>query len=185
MKKMLWAMALTGLVAGAQEKTAEFSLTQAGADASQTKDPLQTRREQSTQIVTNTGKGNAPVNYKGAATVDDDLRQRVLVALSTGSIGTQGVISSDQLTDIKVSVTNRMVTLRGDVASEKNKQTLGKRVAGLDGVKSVSNNLTINPNVKAARQNLLKPDGYSPGTKDQRTQDGRRVEEVNREQPRK
>src|SRR4051812_1148707 len=115
MKAILWMIALTGLVAAAQDKTVELSGKEAKTYAPQTKDPRQTRKEQTTQIVTNTVKGNAPVNYKGAATVDEDLRQRVLVALSTGSIGTQGVIASDQLTDIKVSVTNRVVTLSGDV----------------------------------------------------------------------
>jgi hypothetical protein len=108
------------------------------------------------------------------------LRQRVLVSLSTGSIGTQGILASDQLTDIKVAVTNRVVTLSGDVQSEKNKKTIEKRVAGLDGVKRVNNQLTVNTGRKPAHADLTKPDGYAPGKKDQRTQDGKRIEDVNR-----
>lgn len=164
---MLLVVALTGMVAGAQEKTITVSPKQAETYTPQTKDPQQSRNEQTTQIVTNTSKGTAPRNYKGSGTVDDDIRQRVLTALSTGSIGTQGVLPSDLLTDIKVAVTNRVVTLSGDVTSEKNKATLGKRVAGLDGVKGVNNQLTISSKGKPARADLLKPDGYSPGTKSQ------------------
>jgi len=179
---MLWAIAFMGMAAavGAQEKTITVSPEKAETYTPQTKDPQQTRNEQTTQIATNTGKGTAPINYKGAGTVDEDLRQRIMVALSTGSIGTQGVIASDQLTDIKVAVTNRVVTLSGDVVSENSKKTLEKRVAGLDGVTKVNNQLTVNPNHKTRRPNLLKPDGYSPGSKDQRTQDGKRVEDLNK-----
>lgn len=168
MKIMLLALGLTGMFAAAQEKTIEVSPKQAETYAPQRKDPQQTRNEQTTQITTNSAKGAPAANYKGSNTVDEDLRQRVLVSLSTGSIGTQGVLPANQLTDIKVAVTNRVVTLKGDVASEKNKQTLAKRVSQLDGVKSVNNQLTVNPNAKPARADLVKPDGYAPGTKDQR-----------------
>jgi hypothetical protein len=177
MKMILLALGLTGMFAAAQEKTIEVSPKQAETYTPQRKDPQQTRNEQTTQIATNNAKGNAPINYKGSNTVDEDLRQRVLVSLSTGSIGTQGVLPSNQLTDIKVAVTNRVVTLKGDVISEKSKQTLAKRVSQLDGVKSVNNQLTVNPSAKPARADLLKPDGYAPGTKDQRTEDGRRIED--------
>jgi len=176
----LLAVALTGLMAGtnAQEKTVTASPQKAETYTPQTTDPQQTRHEQTTQIVTNTAKGTAPFNYKGAGTVDEDVRQRILVALSTGSLGTQGILASDQLTDIKVAVTNRVVTLSGDVKSEQNKKTIAKRVAGLDGVKIVNNQLTVNPSAKKLDATLLKPDGYAPGSKDQRTQDGKRVEEL-------
>lgn len=167
MKIMLLALGLTGLVAAAQEKTIEVSPKQAETYTPQTKDPQQSRNEQTTQIVTNSAKGAPARNDKGSNTVDEDLRQRVLVSLSTGSVGTQGVLPANLLTDIKVSVTNRVVTLKGDVVSEKSKQTLAKRVSQLDGVKSVSNQLTVNPNAKPARADLVKPDGYAPGSKDQ------------------
>jgi hypothetical protein len=182
MNKLLLAIALTGLVTGlnAQEKMVTVPPKKAETLTPQTKDPQQSRNEQTTQIVTNSAKGTAPVNYQGAGTVDEDLRQRILVALSTGSVGTQGILASDQLTDIKVAVTNRVVTLSGDVKSEQNKKTIVKRVAGLDGVKIVNNNLTVNPSAKKLDANLLKPDGYGAGSKDQRTQDGKRVEEVNK-----
>jgi hypothetical protein len=159
----------------AQERTETISPKEAKTVTPQTKDPQQTRKEQTTQIITNTAKGTAPVNYRGAGTVDEDLRQRVKVALSTGSVGTQGVIASDQLTDIKVAVTNRIVTLSGNVKSEKSKQTIAKRVAGLDGVQSVNNNLSVNPKGKTGISDLTQPDGYSFGTKDVRTQDARKV----------
>lgn len=177
MKRILLALGLTGMLATAQEKTIEVTPEKAKTHTPQRKDPQQTRNEQTTQIVTNNAKGSPAINYKGAATVDEDLRQRVLVALSTGSIGTQGVLPSNLLTDIKVSVTNRVVTLKGDVVSEKSKQTLAKRVSQLDGVKSVNNQLSVNPNAKPARADLLKPDGYSAGTKDQRKGDLSRVDE--------
>jgi hypothetical protein len=182
MKMMLLGVAMLGMAAGvnAQEKTITVPPQKAKTYTPQTKDPQQTRPEQTTQIATNSAKGTAPINYKGAGTVDEDLRQRVLVSLSTGSVGTQGILASDQLTDIKVAVTNRVVTLSGDVQSEKNKKAIEKRVAGLDGVKSVHNQLTVNTARKPAHADLTKPDGYAPGTKDQRTQDGKRIEDVNR-----
>jgi|SRR5688572_16370780 len=172
MKMMLLALGLTGVLAAAQEKTIEVPAEKAETSAPQTKDPQQTRNEQTTQIVTNNPKGSPAVSSKGAATVDEDLRQRVLVALSTGSVGTQGVLPSNLLTDIKVSVTNRAVTLKGDVISDKSKETLAKRVSQLDGVKKVNNQLTVNPSAKPARADLLKPDGYSSGTKDSKTGQG-------------
>lgn len=165
---MLLALGLTGMVAAAQEKTIEVSPKQAETYTPQTKDPQQSRNEETTQIVTNSAKGSPARNDKGSNTVDEDLRQRVLVSLSTGSVGTQGVLPANLLTDIKVSVTNRVVTLKGDVVSEKSKQTLAKRVSQLDGVKSVNNQLAVNPSAKPARADLVKPDGYAPGTKDQR-----------------
>jgi osmotically-inducible protein OsmY len=180
MKTMLLAVGLTGVLAFAQEKTIEVPREKAETYTPQTKDPQQSRNEQTTQIVTNTSKGTAPANYKGSNTVDEDLRQRVTVALSTGSVGTQGVLPSDLLTDIKVSVTNRVVTLKGDVMSEDRRKTLAKRVAGLDGVKSVNNQLTVNPKTKKNHADILKPDGYGPGKKDDRTQDGGRVEDLNK-----
>src|SRR5688500_17922709 len=119
MNKMLLVAAFAGVVVCAQEKTETVQPKKGGATTytPQVKDPQQSRPEQTTQIVTNRSSGAPAPNYKGAGTVDEDLRQRVLVALSTGSIGTQGVIASDQLTDIKVAVTNRTVTLEGEVTT--------------------------------------------------------------------
>ena len=97
MNNMLLAIGLLGMAvaAGAQEKTITVLPEKAKTYTPQTKDPQQTRHEQTTQIATNSAKGTAPINYKGAETVDEDLRQRVLVSLSTGSIGTQGILASD------------------------------------------------------------------------------------------
>ena len=176
---MLFAVGLSGLVASAQEKTVTIPPREAKTLTPQTIDPQQSRPEQTTQIATNTAKGTGPINFQGAGTVDEDLRQRVKVVLTTGSIGTQGIIASDQLTDIQVGVTNRVVTLRGDVTSEKSKKTIAKRVAGLDGVKAVDNKLTVNPKRKPAHADLVKPDGYSTGSKDDRTPDDRRIHDSN------
>jgi hypothetical protein len=169
MKMTLLALAVSSFVAGAQEKTITIPPNEAKTITPQTIDPQQSRNEQTTVIATNTAKGTAPIHFKGAQTVDEDLQKRVKVALSTGSVGTQGIIASDQLTDIQVAVTNRVVTLTGNVTSEKSKQTIGKRVAGLDGVKGVNNKLAINATGKPAHADLVKPDGYSPGTNAQQT----------------
>jgi hypothetical protein len=166
MRNLLLIAALTGTLATAQEKNAS---TGDKRDSSKPpisfdKDPQQQRSEPTTQIVTNKSTGTAARSQTGVGTVDQDVRQRVLVALSTGSVGTQGVLPSNQLTDIKVSVTNRVVTLQGDVVSDKNKEVIGKRIAGLDGVKSVNNQLTVNPNAKPSKKpGLFNPDGYAPG----------------------
>jgi hypothetical protein len=167
MKKFLWLAMVGGLVVGAAEQTTTVSPQRGGSTTpvEHQKDPQQRRNEPTTQIRPgNTPAGSAATREAGTSSVDKDIQQRVLVSLSTGTVGTQGILASNQLTDIKVTVTNRQVTLRGDVMSEKSKQTIGKRVAGLDGVKGVSNELTVNPRRKASNAELMRPDGYSPGT---------------------
>lgn len=130
------------------------------------RDPQQTALDPTTQIKPNTPAGAPAATEKGAApqanSIDKDMQNRVLVALSTGSLGTQGVIATNQLTNIKVEVKDRVVTLRGDVTSEKNRQTIEKRVKGLDGVTRVVNELKVNPSAKTKRPDLQHPDGYAP-----------------------
>lgn len=167
----LAGLAFSGFLVFGQEQTTAVPVDRGGktAPVEFQKDPRQTRNEETTKIVEN-GKGTPAASQKGSVNVDEDLRQRVLVSLSTGSVGTQGVLATNQLTDIKVAVTNRVVTLKGDVLNEKNKTTIGKRVAGLDGVTRVDNQLTINPGAKTKKDDALKPDGYSPGKNDKPTQ---------------
>lgn len=163
--KLFAAAMVSGALVMAQEKTEEIKSDRSSArpPVSFQKDPRQSRPEQTTQIVTNSAKGGTIQTQKESTSVDDDIRQRVLVSLSTGSVGTQGIISSDQLTDIQVNVSNRVVTLKGDVISERNKSVIAKRVAGMDGVARVNNQLTVNPKAKVKGSDLYKPDGYSPG----------------------
>ena len=177
MKKILLAGVFVGVLAtSAQQQTQQIPSSSSTPPVPQVKDPQQGRKEQTTQIVTNGAKGTAPRNYNGSGSVDDDLRQRVTVMLSTGSVGTQGILASDQTTDIKVTVTNRVVTLQGDVADDKSKQTISKRVAKLDGVKGVNNNLTVS-GARKPHSDLFKPDGYAPGSKDQRDSSGHKVKQ--------
>ncbi len=166
MKNLLWAAALSAGVWATAQETVEPVPGRRDSDRPPVefnKDPQQSRLEPTTRIVTNNAAGAGARSQAGANTVDHDLRQRTLVALSTGSIGTQGILPSDQLTDIQVTVTNRVVTLRGEVTSQKNRETIGKRIAGLDGVKRVKNELKVNPAAKGARSDLLNPDGYAEG----------------------
>jgi osmotically-inducible protein OsmY len=169
MKTITLMAAFSGWALAAAAQDIPEPLKPAHGDSSQqiefNKDPKQTRLEPTTRIITN-ATGAAAVAQVGSKTVDDDLRQRVTVALSTGSIGTQGVLPANQTTDIQVTVTNRHVTLRGDVANPKSKEAIGKRVAKLDGVLGVHNELTVNPKAKPARADLVKPDGFSSGTND-------------------
>ena len=80
----------------------------------------------------------------GQAT-DQELAKQIKIALTTGSVGTTGVIAENQLTKIDVQVQNGTVTLSGSVASEQEKQTIQKQVAGMKGVQSVNNQLTVQP----------------------------------------
>jgi hypothetical protein len=165
MKKMLLLGALSTALVGAAENTVVDKTGKGGGGPSiqQKRDPQQTDKNPTTQVVPNQKPAGTPAGAAvGSNTVDADLRNRVLVALSTGSVGTQGILAKDQLTDIKVAVTNRTVTLRGDVISEKAKASIAKRVAGLDGVKGVNNQLIVNPAAKPARGELMAPDGYGP-----------------------
>ena len=86
-------------------------------------------------------------NYEGqplpGQALDEELAKKIKVALTTGSMGTTGVIAADQLTKIQVQVRNGVVTLSGPVSTEDEKQDLQKRVEGMKGVQSVQNNLTV------------------------------------------
>lgn len=130
------------------------------------RDPQQTALDPTTQIKPNAPTGAPAAGEKGNApkanSIDQDLQNRVLVALSTGSVGTQGVLATNQLTGIKVEVKDRVVTLRGDVTSEKSRGTIEKRVKGMDGVSRVVNELKVNPAAKTKRPSLQQPDGYAP-----------------------
>jgi hypothetical protein len=76
---------------------------------------------------------------------DQELAKQIRIALTTGSVGTTGAIAEDQLTKIQVQSQNGNVTLTGPVASENEKRTVEKQVAGMKGVKSVNNQLTVTP----------------------------------------
>lgn len=134
------------------------------------KDPRQPQPEPTTRIIPNSGapskteQGGKAAAQENPKTIDDDLRNRVLVSLSTGSVGTQGVLATNNLTSIKVDVKDRVVTLRGDVTTDKNREIIEKRVKGLAGVDRVVNELKVNPNAKMKRSQLFNPDGYSGPT---------------------
>jgi hypothetical protein len=74
---------------------------------------------------------------------DQELAKQIRIALTTGSLGTTGVIAEDQLTKIQVQSQNGAVTLTGPVSSEDEKRTIEKQVSGMKGVKSVNNQLTV------------------------------------------
>lgn len=74
---------------------------------------------------------------------DDELARKVKVALTTGSMGTTGVIAENQLTKIEVKAQNGVITLQGAVSSEEEKNSIEKQVAGMKGVRSVRNELTV------------------------------------------
>lgn len=113
--------------------------------------------------VADNGIGGAPQratgNYQSQALPgqgsDQELAKQIKVALTTGSVGTTGSIAEDQLTKIDVEVQSGVVTLSGPVASEKEKQTIQKQVAGMKGVKSVVNNL--NPGERHVSDKTFEP----------------------------
>ena len=74
---------------------------------------------------------------------DEELAKRIKVAITTGSMGTTGAIAEDQLTRIDVRVQSGAVTLSGLVSSEKEGKLIEKQVAGMKGVLSVNNKLTL------------------------------------------
>ena len=74
---------------------------------------------------------------------DQELAKQIRITLTTGSMGTTGAIAEDQLTKIQVQSQNGNVTLTGPVSSENEKSTIEKQVAGMKGVKSVNNQLTV------------------------------------------
>ena len=80
---------------------------------------------------------------------DQELAQKIRTALTTGSMGTTGVIAENQLTYIQVQAKDGVVTLSGPVGTEGEKKTIEKQVAGMKGVKSVQNQLTVTPGANA------------------------------------
>ena len=80
---------------------------------------------------------------------DQELAKQIRIALTTGSLGTTGVIAENQLTKIQVQAQNGAVTLSGAVSSEGEKQSVEKQVSGMKGVTSVNNQLTVQPGANA------------------------------------
>ncbi|MGZ8899008.1 MAG: BON domain-containing protein, partial [Limisphaerales bacterium] len=80
---------------------------------------------------------------------DQELAKQIKIALTTGSMGTTGVIAENQLTKIDVQVQNGTVTLTGAVGSDDEKRTIQKQVSGMKGVQSVNNQLTVQPGATA------------------------------------
>jgi hypothetical protein len=101
--------------------------------------------------VADNGIGGAPQretgNYQSQALPgqgsDKELAKQIKVALTTGSMGTTGAIAEDQLTKIDVQVQNGVVVLKGPVSSAQEKRAIERQVAGMKGVKSVRNELTV------------------------------------------
>lgn len=87
--------------------------------------------------------GNYQTQNIPARQDDQDLANQIRVSLTTGSVGTTGVIAEDMLTDIQVQVENGVVTLSGPVSSEDEKKIIEEKVSGLEGVREVRNNLTV------------------------------------------
>lgn len=93
---------------------------------------------------------------------DRELEKKIRVALTTGSVGTTGLIAEDQLTKIQVQAQDGNVTLTGPVASEGEKESVERQVAGMKGVKSVKNQLTVGP--KGVNENSIQsPLPRTPG----------------------
>lgn len=93
---------------------------------------------------------------------DEELAKKIRTALTTGSMGTTGLIAENQLTKIQVQAKDGNVVLTGPVGSEGEKQAVEKQVAGMKGVKSVQNQLTVTPG--AANENAIQsPYPRTPG----------------------
>jgi osmotically-inducible protein OsmY len=87
--------------------------------------------------------GNYQSQPLAGQSADEELAKKIKVAITTGSLGTTGVIAEEQLTKIDVSVKDGVVTLRGPVGTEREKQVIEKQITGLKGVNSVQNELTV------------------------------------------
>jgi osmotically-inducible protein OsmY len=99
--------------------------------------------------------GNYQTQPTSAQISDEELTKQIKVALTTGSTGTTGAIPENMLTKIDVQVHNGKVTLSGPAATEEEKNSIGKQVAGFKGVRSVENNLTVGGSGR--NQRPLKP----------------------------
>jgi osmotically-inducible protein OsmY len=91
---------------------------------------------------------NSPANNDSRIS-DSDLAQKVKEDLVKGSTGTVGV-SRTEAKNIKVSAKDGVITLKGNVPSEKDKQMLEIRAMQFRGVNRVQNDLTVSPEASPA-----------------------------------
>jgi osmotically-inducible protein OsmY len=80
---------------------------------------------------------------------DQELAKQIRIALTTGSVGTTGVIAENQLTQIQVQAQGGNVTISGAVSSADEKEAVEKQVSGMKGVKSINNQLIVQPGASA------------------------------------
>jgi hyperosmotically inducible protein len=68
---------------------------------------------------------------------------REIVDLAAAAV--QGYVSFTIFDDVSIAVSNRAVTLTGRVTMPFKRDDLAKRIAAIDGVRSVANNITVLP----------------------------------------
>jgi hypothetical protein len=110
------------------------------------------------------GVGSLATGEFGAAAVgqpdsassmsDEELANSIKARLTRESSGTHGLMRHEVSRNVQVSTDNGNVTLTGSVPSEADKDMIEIRVAEISGVKSVKNNLSVNPESDPANRNL-------------------------------
>jgi hypothetical protein len=91
---------------------------------------------------------SAPTTPPRVMTGDEILRDRVQLALSSPTPGTDVLaqpLSIAHLSNLRMSARDGVVTLRGTVPSMEEKSQIESIVCGVEGVRSVVNELTVAP----------------------------------------
>jgi hypothetical protein len=106
------------------------------------------------------GVGSAATGEAGAYSsannpANDQLAQKVKQVLTKESTGTHGMLRAEISKDIKVTSSgDGVVTLKGTVPSQQDKEIVGIRAAEVAGVKRVENQLNVAPKTDPANRDL-------------------------------
>jgi len=100
--------------------------------------------------------GQRGFGSSGSATMNDDqLAQRVKRQLAKESTGTYDTLKKDIARNITVSSEQGRITLKGSVPTEQEKKVIGIRVAEIEGVSSVDNQLSVSSYSVPEHRNLF------------------------------
>jgi osmotically-inducible protein OsmY len=100
--------------------------------------------------------GAAAAAQSGRGMSDEALASEVKGKLTRESTSVHGPARDEVARNVQVSAENGDVTLKGTVASERDKQILEIQAAEMPGVRNVKNELTVTPEADAATRDLIR-----------------------------
>jgi osmotically-inducible protein OsmY len=103
-----------------------------------------------------TGEQGAAFSSDASTMSNDQLAQKVKAELTKESTGTHDMLASEVARNIKVTANNGVVTLKGSVPTQKDKDIIAIRAQEVKGVTRIDNQLKINPESNPDTRDLTK-----------------------------